>query len=125
MLYMLLMTYDPSAEQDPGAKSMQADHAALEQKLRASGAFVSFAGLMPPEYVAPVRVRNGESKTLDGPFAETKELIAGFYVVEAKDADEATKLAALVPVERRAWIDVRQIGYFRADAEQIAQMPVG
>jgi hypothetical protein len=124
MLYMLLMTYDPAAEPDKSnGGSAQAAHGALEQELRREGSFVSFAGLMPMDYAPMARVRRGQTTMHDGPFAETKELIAGFYLVEAKDADEAAAVAARVPVESRAWIDVRQVGYFRADAEHVAKLP--
>jgi hypothetical protein len=124
MLYMLLMTYDPTAERDTAnGGSAQAAHGKLEQELRAEGSFVSFAGLMPMEYAAMTRVRRGATTTHDGPFAETKELIAGFYLVEAKDAGEAAEIAARVPVESRAWIDVRQVGFFRADADHVAKLP--
>ena len=122
MLYQLLICYDPTAEKSPDdPPSQQAEHAALEKAMRAEGIFVSFSGLMPPEYAAPVRVRAG--KVVDGPFAETKELIGGYYIVECKDAADAAKQAARVPVDSRGWIEARQIGYFRADAARIAGMP--
>lgn len=123
MLYMLLLTYDPTAKPDPADRSGQEAHGKLEQELRAEGSFVSFVGLMPMEYAPMIRVRRGETTTHDGPFAETKELIAGFYLVEAKDADEAKKLAARVPVASTTWVDVRQVGFFRADADHVAKLP--
>jgi len=124
LLYMLLMTFDPTAERDTGnGGSAQAAHAALERELRAEGRFVSFAGLMPVEYAPMVRVRRGEATTHDGPFAETKELLAGVYFVEAKDADEAQAIAARVPMDSRGWVDVRQVGFFRADADRVGKLP--
>ena len=106
MLYMLLISYDPTVAPAPGEPAtLQPQHSAVEQEMRAEGIFVSGAGLMPPEFAPPVRVRRG--KAVDGPFAETKELIGGYYIVECVDAAEAAKQAARIPVDSRSWVDVR------------------
>ena len=120
MLYMLLICYDPTVEPDPTEPaSLQPQHAAVEQEMRAEGIFISGAGLAP-ELAPRFRVRNGER--IDGPFAETKELIGGYYIVNCKDADDAAKQAARIPVNSRAWIEPRPIGLFHADLERIGRM---
>ena len=124
MLYMLLICYDPTLARAPSEPAtLQPQHAAVEQEMRAEGIFVSGAGLMPPQIAPPVRVRDGAPTTLDGPFAETKELVGGYYVVECKDAADARKQAARIPVDSVSWIEVRQIALFHADTDHITGMP--
>ena len=124
MLYLLLICYDPTAERRASEPaSLQPQHAAVEREMRAEGIFVSGAGLMPPEFVTPVRVRRGAAASIDGPFAETKELVGGYYVVECKDAADAAKQAARIPVDSRSWIEARQIALFHADVDRISKMP--
>ena len=118
MLYLLLIQYNPTQAKAPEDATMdgRALHGALERDLRSEGRFVIFGGLMPQEYGGThAQVKRGV--VTDGPFAETKEMLAGFYVVDCADADEAKKLAARVPVDSRGWIEVLQIGHFRADAD--------
>ena len=121
MIYMLLICYDPTTAPKPSEPaSLQPEHRAVEQEMRAEGIFVSGAGLMPPEFAPPVRVRR--SKVVDGPFAETKELLGGYYIVECADAAEAAKQAARIPVDSRSWIEVREIALFHADVGHISKM---
>lgn len=63
---------------------------------------------MPIEGASTVRVRNGAATT-DGPFAETKEVLGGYYAVECRDQDDAIEIAKRIPVEDRAWVDVRPV----------------
>ena len=67
---------------------------------------------MPVEGAPVVRVRNGKT-SVDGPFAETKEVIGGYYVVDCKDDKEAVAVADRIPLESRAWIDVRPVALWR------------
>jgi hypothetical protein len=121
MLYMLLICYDPTVERTPAEPaSLQPQHAALEQEMRTEGIFVSGGALMPPEIAPRVRVRRGN--VVDGPFAETKELLGGYYVVECADAADAARQAARIPVDSRSWIEIRQLPLFHADAERISRM---
>ena len=68
--------------------------------------------LEPTQAAKTVRVRNGETMTTDGPFAETKEQLGGYYLVEANSTDEAAKIAAGIPGARFGWIEVRPIMVF-------------
>jgi hypothetical protein len=77
--------------------------------LRQQGALVAAEPLHPVHTATTVRVRNGQVSITDGPFAETKEQLAGFYLVEAKDLDEAIAMAAKIPPAREGSIEVRPV----------------
>ena len=81
----------------------------LCEEIRRSGHFVSAAPLAPVRTAATVRVRNGKLSTTDGPFAETKEQLGGYYLLECKDLDEAIELAAKIPGAQSGSIEVRPI----------------
>ena len=76
---------------------------------RNSGLLIAAEALQPVETATTVRVRNGKVSITDGPFAETKELLAGFYLIEAKDLDEAIQLASKIPPAREGSIEVRPV----------------
>ena len=77
--------------------------------IRKSGNYVAGEALEPISTATTVRVKNGKTVATDGPFAETREQLGGFYMVEAKDLDEAIKLAAGIPASRTGSIEVRPI----------------
>jgi hypothetical protein len=77
--------------------------------LRKNGQYVAGEALQPVSTATTVRVKSGKTLTTDGPFAETREQLGGFFMVEAKDLDEALKLAARIPAARTGSIEVRPI----------------
>jgi hypothetical protein len=77
--------------------------------IRKSGHYVAGEALQPVSTATTVRVKGGKTLTTDGPFAETREQLGGFYMVEAKDLDEAIVLAARIPASRTGSIEVRPI----------------
>ena len=77
--------------------------------LRDAGKLVAAEALQPIKTAKTLRVRQGAVRVVDGPFAETKELLAGFYLLEAKDMDEALSLAAKIPPAREGSIEVRPV----------------
>ena len=79
------------------------------QTFRDRGVLLSAEPLHPVETAATVRVRNGEVSITDGPFAETKEQLAGFYLLEARDLNEAIQMAAKIPPARVGSIEVRPV----------------
>jgi hypothetical protein len=79
------------------------------ESIRASGHYVAGNRLTPAATAVTVRVRNGKVSTTDGPFAETKEQFGGYYVIEARDLDEAVGIAARIPGARRGCVEVRPI----------------
>jgi hypothetical protein len=84
--------------------------------IRASGHCISSEALEPVATATTVRVRNGKVSVTDGPFAETKEHLAGFYLVEARDLNEAIQLAAKIPPAAVGSIEVRPIRPIRETA---------
>ena len=76
---------------------------------RKSGVLVAAEALQPIEAAATVRIRNGKLSVVDGPFAETKEQLAGFYLIEARDLNEAIQVAAKIPPAREGSIEVRPV----------------
>ena len=82
--------------------------------LRDKGQYVSGEALQPTATATTVRVRDGKTLTTDGPFAETKEALGGFYLVEAKDLDEALALGAACPGAKWGSIEVRPVVDFAA-----------
>ncbi|HUG52498.1 MAG TPA: YciI family protein [Vicinamibacteria bacterium] len=79
------------------------------RRIKKDGNYVSGEALQPISTATTVRVKNGKTVTTDGPFAETREQLGGFYMVEARDLDEAIKLAAAIPASRTGSIEVRPI----------------
>lgn len=77
--------------------------------LRSSGALIAAEALQPIETATTVRVRNGKVSITDGPFAETKEQLAGFYLIEARDLDDAIHVAAKIPPAREGSVEVRPV----------------
>jgi len=78
-------------------------------RFRKSGLLVAAEALQPIEAAATVRVRNGTLSVTDGPFAETKEQLAGFYLIEARDLNDAIQMAAKIPPAREGSIEVRPV----------------
>ena len=82
---------------------------ACGESLRAAGHHIAAEALQPVHTATTVRVRNGKVAVTDGPFAETKEQLAGFYLVDAADLNEAIQLAAKIPPARAGSVEVRPI----------------
>lgn len=82
---------------------------AYDEALRKSGHCLASEALQPVQTATTVRVRNGKVSVTDGPFAETKEQLAGFYLIEARDLNEAIQLASKIPPARVGSIEVRPI----------------
>lgn len=120
MLYMCIISYDPTIPFD--GPVLQPAHAELERELRSLGVFVSGAGLIPVEQGASVRVKGGRPMVTDGPFAETREVTGGYYILDCKDINEAIGYATRIPVEKRSWVDVRPIALFHPNIARIAAM---
>jgi hypothetical protein len=82
---------------------------AYGESLRKSGRYIAAEALQRVDTATTVRVRNGKVTTTDGPFAETKEQLAGFYLIDAEDLDEAVRVAAQIPPARVGSIEVRPV----------------
>lgn len=82
---------------------------AFDESVRESGHCIASEALQSVQTATTVRVRNGKTSITDGPFAETKEQLAGFYLIEARDLNEALQIAARIPPARVGSIEVRPI----------------
>jgi hypothetical protein len=109
----LLMIYQNEAESgkmDAAArKNVTAEYGAFTQGIIQSGHFKAGDGLQPTSTATTVRVRDGKTLTTDGPFAETREQLAGYYLVEAKDLDTALAIGARIPGARTGSVEVRPV----------------
>jgi hypothetical protein len=90
-------------------KAMSAEYGVFTQSIIQSGHFKAGDGLQPVSTATTVRVRDGKTLTTDGPFAETREQLAGYYLVEAKDLDAALSIAARIPGATTGSIEVRPV----------------
>lgn len=116
MQYMLLIHVDeaPLANASPETqKQMTAPYAAYNEALVKAGALVSGDRLQPSSSATVVRVRNDRTEVLDGPFADTKEQLGGFYIIEAPDMDAALSWAARCPGAHHGTIEVRPVWQMR------------
>ncbi len=118
MQYMLLI-YDDETQwermSEDERKAVMGEYSAYTSSLREKGQFVDGAPLQPTSTATSVRVRDGDRLVTDGPFAETKEQLGGFYIVEAESVDEAIELASRIPSARFGTIEVRPLMEIRAE----------
>jgi hypothetical protein len=118
MLYMFLICYDPAVGLGPNdSPTLQPQHAALGDDLRKEGRYVSGGALLPYEMAPVMRMQGSKRLNTDGAFAETKEVLGGYYVVECKDAADAESVASRIPVASNAWVQIRQFVLYPADAK--------
>lgn len=112
MQYLLLI-YDQESQWGKMSEAeqgkMMQDYGALTQSLKQTGHYVGGNQLHPVSEATTVRVRDGKKLVTDGPFAETKEQLGGYYLVEAKDLDDAVAIAARIPSARYGSIEVRPL----------------
>lgn len=112
MQYLLLIYQNEAqaaAATDAQRAAMHQEYGSFTQSIVKSGNFKAGDALQPTSAATTVRVRDGKTVTTDGPFAETREQLAGYYLVEAKNLDEATGFAARIPSARIGSIEVRPI----------------
>ncbi|MGQ0657893.1 MAG: YciI family protein [Chromatiales bacterium] len=111
MKYLCLICAETLMEQmsEADAEKHYEDYAEFTEAIRRSGHFMAVNRLQPPEAATTVRVRNGKVSTTDGPYAETKEQLGGYYVIEARDLNEAIQVASRIPGARIGCVEVRPI----------------
>jgi hypothetical protein len=109
MKYMLLVYMDENAMTDDERQHCYVESAQLTQDLNAKGQYVAAGPLHPVATATSVRVRKGKRMVTDGPFAETREQLGGFYIVEAKDLDEAMAIAEKIPPAKYGTIEIRPL----------------
>ena len=112
MKYMLLIYEDEKGWanfSEADQQKMFGEYMQFTKDIRESGHYQSGAPLQPTASATSVRLRNDKRVVTDGPFAETREQLGGFYLVEAKDLDEAIGMAARIPSSKRGTIEVRPL----------------
>ncbi|MBP6787196.1 MAG: YciI family protein [Candidatus Promineofilum sp.] len=115
MQYMLLIYVDPATYAgvtDEQNQAEMAEYFAFGPSLRERGIEVSGEGLQPITTATTVRVRDGQALITDGPFAETKEHLGGFYLVDVPDLDAAIELAQRIPDVRRGSVEIRPVAVY-------------
>jgi hypothetical protein len=110
MKYMLLIYPDAAAWSDQAqSEKMHAEYMTFTQDIISSGEYVTGDALQGTETATTVRVRGNKSTSTDGPYAETKEHLGGYYVVDVKDLDRALELAARIPDAATGGVEVRPV----------------
>ena len=110
MKYMLLIYSDPNRDLiEDESGSMMTDYFAFTQRIVDSGEMISGEPLQGPETATCVSVRDGSTTVTDGMFAETKEVLGGYYLVEVADRDRAEELAGQIPTAKWGRIEVRPL----------------
>jgi hypothetical protein len=112
MNYMLLIYHDEQAFSrltEDERQAMYKDYRQLREELTAKGKFITGSQLQPTSTASSVRVRNGRAITTDGPFAETKEQLGGYFLIEAETAGEANAVAARIPSAQTGTVEVRPL----------------
>ena len=109
MKYMLLVYMNEQAMSEGERQQCYTDSARLTQDLHSKRQYIAAAPLHPVSTATSVRVREGRSLVTDGPFAETREQLGGFYIIDANDLDEAIAVAARIPPARKGTIEIRPV----------------
>jgi len=112
MKYMLLIYHEEqvwNAHTEDERRKIYVEYRQLIQELQSSGKYLVGDQLQPATTASTVRIRDGKQLLTDGPFAETREQIGGFFMIEAKDLDEATSIAARIPSARMGTIEIRPV----------------
>jgi hypothetical protein len=109
MKYMLLIYASESVLTDEYREKCYEESAALARDLHAKNQYVAASPLHPVKTATSVRVRSGKALVTDGPFAETREQLGGFYLVDAKDLDEAIAIASRIPPAKIGTVEIRPV----------------
>ncbi len=109
MRYMMLVYLDEQALDETEREQCYVESAQLTQELNSSGHYLAASPLHPTSTATSVRVRDGKRLVTDGPFAETREQLGGYYLIDAKDLDEAIGIAGRIPGARRGTIEIRPV----------------
>src|SRR5881392_2902396 len=109
MKYMMLIYLDEKSLSDSEREQCYKESAEYAQQIHASGQYLLAAPLHPTSTATSVRTREGKRLVTDGPFAETREQLGGFFLIDARDLDEAIAIAARIPMARRGTVEVRPV----------------
>lgn len=109
MKYMLLIYGDENALTETERKDCYTESTQLAHDLHSSGHYLAANPLQPTSMATSVQVRNGKRLVTDGPFAETREQLGGYFLIEGKNLDEAIAIAAKIPMARKGTVEIRPV----------------
>jgi hypothetical protein len=109
MRYMLLVYADEQAWTEPERERCYAESLELAHQLKSAGQFVATAPLQPVATATSVRIREGKRTITDGPFAETREQLGGYFLIDARNLDEAIAVAGRIPGARKGTVEIRPV----------------
>ena len=109
MKYMLLIYHDEQISSETERQDCYAESTQLAHDLKSSGRYLGANPLHPTSMATSVRVRNGKRSVTDGPFAETHEQLGGYFLIDAKDLDEAIGIAERIPMASKGTVEVRPV----------------
>jgi hypothetical protein len=109
MRYMLLIYADEQVWTESERQACYEESTQLAHQLNAGGQFLGANPLQPVATATSVKVRSGKRLVTDGPFAETREQLGGYFLIEAKDLDEAIKIAGQIPAARKGTVEIRPV----------------
>ena len=109
MKYMLLIYLEEQALDEAERKHCYVESTQLAHQLKSDGQFLATSPLQPTSMATSVRIRDGKRLVTDGPFAETREQLGGYFLVEAKDLDQAIGIAGRIPGARWGTVEIRPV----------------
>ncbi len=121
MKYMMLVYLDEQTMSEAERQHCYVESAKLTQQLNSQGKYVDASPLHPVSTATSVRVRDGKRIVTDGPFAETREQLGGYYLIEARDLDEALEIAETIPPVRFGTIEIRPVMEIVGRPDKIGQ----
>jgi len=109
MKYMLLIYGDEQVLSETERQECYEESTQLAHEIKSSGQYLAANPLHPTSMATSVRVRDGKRFVTDGPFAETREQLGGYFLIDAKDLDDAIGIAARIPMARKGTVEVRPV----------------
>jgi hypothetical protein len=109
MQYMMLIYLDENAMSEAERAKCYEESAAFSRQLHAEGKYLSASPLHPTSTATSIRFQEGKRMVLDGPFAETREQLGGFFIVDAKNLDEAIDIAGRIPAGKFGTVEIRPV----------------
>jgi hypothetical protein len=109
MKYMLLIYLDEQALCEAEREACYVESTQLAQQIHSSGQYLAANPLEPTSMATSVRVRDGKRLVTDGPFAETREQLGGYFLIDAKDLDAAMNVAARIPAAQKGTVEIRPV----------------
>ena len=109
MKYMLLIYGDETVLSEPEREACYVESTQLAQQIKSNGQYLGANSLYPTATATSVRVREGKRLVTDGPFAETREQLGGYFLIDARDLDEAIGIAARIPMARKGTVEIRPV----------------